>query len=108
MSIQEVSIQETIENKLKQAFEPQYLLVENESYHHNVPAGSQSHFKVIVVSEQFADKSLLQRHRLINQCLQNELKHDIHALAIHAFTPSQWQDKQDKLLASPPCHGGGK
>lgn len=97
-----------IEDKLKQQFSPDYLQVTNESHMHNVPAGSQSHFKVVVVSAEFNQKKLVQRHRLINQCLADELKSGIHALAIHTFTEQEWSDKQDKQMQSPQCAGGGQ
>jgi BolA family transcriptional regulator, general stress-responsive regulator len=97
-----------IEDKLNQQFSPNFLSVDNESHMHNVPAGSESHFKVVVVSDEFNDKRLVQRHRLINQCLAEELKNGIHALAIHTFTDKEWTDKQDKEMQSPQCAGGGK
>ncbi len=46
-------IREQIEAKLRAAFEPAYLEVVDESYRHNVPAGSESHFKVVLVSDRF-------------------------------------------------------
>ena len=100
-------MQETITTKLENDFTPSFLIVNDETHMHNVPSDSQSHFKVIVVSERFQGQSLIKRHRMINKTLEDELK-VIHALAIHAYTPEQWHDKQDKDLASPPCEGGGK
>ncbi|CAF93872.1 unnamed protein product, partial [Tetraodon nigroviridis] len=49
-------------------------------------------FKVLVVSPQFNGKSLLQRHRMVNTCLAEELK-EIHAFEQKTLTPEQW-DKQ--------------
>jgi len=103
-----MSMHEIVKEKLNQQFLPGLIQVDNESHMHNVPAGSESHFKVIVVSEQFKEKSLIQRHRLINHCLAEELKNGIHALAIHAFTENEWSAKQDKDMQSPQCQGGGK
>ncbi len=103
-----MSVQDIIKEKLSQSFNPQFLQVDNESHMHNVPEGSESHFKVVVVSDSFAGKPLIQRHRLINQTLAEEIKNKIHALAIHAFTEQEWADRQDKQLQSPLCHGGGK
>jgi len=99
---------EIVKEKLNQQFSPGIVQVDNESHMHNVPAGSESHFKVVVVSDKFQEKSLIQRHRLINQCLAVELKSGIHALAIHTFTEDEWSAKQDKDMQSPQCHGGGK
>lgn len=75
---------------------------------HNVPAGSESHFKVQLVSQQFEDKMLIHRHRAVNQALAEELANQIHALSIHAFTPDEWQARGGKVSDSPPCEGGGK
>lgn len=102
-------IYQTIEQKLRDSFNPTFLQVTNESYKHNVPAGSESHFNVIVVSDAFANQRLLQRHRAINAVLAEELAQHIHALAMHTYTPQEWNEQQaDKVPASPKCYGGGK
>ena len=62
-----------VRHKLTEAFAPQHLEVINESSGHNVPAGSESHFKVVVVSERFAGQAPLERHRLVNTALADEL-----------------------------------
>jgi len=103
-----MSVQENINQKLVNSFTPTHLEVDNESHMHNVPPGSESHFKVIVVSDQFKGKSLIQRHRLVNQSLTEELSNHIHALAIHTYTDEEWAEREFKELKSPPCHGGGK
>ena len=100
-----MSIQSNIENKLS-GLNPQFLEVENESHRHNVPEGSESHFKVTVVSEQFNDKLLLARHRMINEILSTELSGSVHALALHTMTPDEWLEKSRAIPDSPPCLGG--
>ena len=102
-----MTIQSIIEQKLEQAFTPEFLEVVNESFMHNVPEGSESHFKVTVVSADFEEKRLIARHRLINQTLSDELKM-IHALAIHTLTPDEYFAKAGKVADSPECLGGGK
>lgn len=102
-----MSIQATIEAKLSQAFETEYLQVENESHMHNVAPGSESHFKVTIVSNSFADQMLIKRHRQVNRALAEELQR-IHALALHTFSPEEWQQRQGKVSESPHCRGGGK
>lgn len=49
-------------------------------------------FSVIVVSKEFAGKSLIQRHRLVNAALADELK-TIHAFSQKTFTPEQWESQ---------------
>lgn len=100
-------IQQTIEKKLHLAFEPTFLDVLNESYMHNVPPGSESHFKVVVVSNAFSGDRLIARHRKINAVLADELSGVIHALAIHTYTPQEWAEKNQQSPASPDCAGGG-
>ena len=102
-----MKIQTQITEKLTEQFSPTYLLVENESSSHNVPAGSESHFKVTVVSDEFQSKRLLQRHRLVNGCLADELANHIHALAIHTYTQEEWSS-QSAAPDSPNCLGGSK
>ncbi|MCF7354058.1 transcriptional regulator BolA [Vibrio sp. CK2-1] len=101
-------IQDLIERKLQATFNPIHLDVQNESYMHNVPPGSESHFKVVVVSEQFEDKKLIARHRAINAALSDELENHIHALSIHAYTQLEWQQVSGAVPESPKCAGGGK
>ena len=102
-----MTIQSIIEQKLEQAFTPEFLEVVNESYMHNVPEGSESHFKVTIVSKDFEGKMLIGRHRLVNKALEKELK-SIHALAIHTLTPEQYFEKAGKVADSPECLGGSK
>lgn len=97
----------TIEKKLSARFEPERLEVLDESHNHNVPAGAESHFRVTVVSDDFGNQNLLARHRAINATLAEELAAQVHALAIHAYTPEEWQARNG-TPESPPCLGGGK
>ena len=99
-------IYSTIETKLTEAFKPTHLEIINESYMHNVPKGSETHFKVVVVSEKFNDmKPLIKRHRAINEILAEELKTGVHALSIVAKSPAQW-NPDSTIDPSPNCRGG--
>ena len=102
-----MKIENQITEKLLAEFAPTHLQVINESHMHNVPDGSESHFKVVVVSESFQGKRLLPRHKAINACLAEELKSDIHALAMHTYTAQEWQEVED-APESPKCLGGSK
>ena len=93
-------IREQIEAKLRAAFDPMYLEVVDESYRHNVPAGSESHFKVVLVSDRFTGERFLNR-------LTEELSNTVHALALHTYTIKEWEALQDTVFASPPCRGAG-
>jgi len=102
-----MSIQNTIEQKLAAEFDASLLRVENESHLHNVAPGAESHFKVTIVSDRFADEMLIKRHRRVNQALAEELSL-IHALALHTYTPEEWEARGGEVAASPKCRGGGK
>lgn len=100
-----MAIHSIIEQKLEETFKPEFLEVVNESYMHNVPEGSESHFKVTVVSNEFEGQRLIGRHRMINNTLSEELQ-SIHALAIHTMTPDEYFKKAGKVPNSPECLGG--
>jgi BolA protein len=102
-----VQVQRRIEDKLREKLVPAHLEVINESHMHSVPPGSESHFKVVVVSATFEGKSLVQRHRLIYDALGDEMRSTIHALAITSRTPAEWAES-DAVEKSPPCLGGSK
>lgn len=103
-----MSIQQQIQSRLDEALDPSVLEVVNESHMHNVPPGSESHFKITVVSDAFAGKMLLARHRMINALLAEELAGPVHAIALHTFTPDEYFERAGAVPASPPCHGGGE
>lgn len=56
-------------------------------------AGGGGHYRVVVVSDRFADLSLMQQHRLVYAALAGEMKTTIHALALRTYTPEQWQGR---------------
>lgn len=103
-----MTMQSQLENKLSESLNPIHLEVINESYMHNVPEGSESHFKVVVVTETFENQTRLARHRLVNKTVAEELKAGIHAFSIHAMTPDEWFEKGGRVTDSPPCLGGSK
>jgi BolA protein len=104
-----MTIASIIEKKLLSAFSPLHLDVINESSNHNVPPGSESHFKVTIVSKDFEDERLIKRHRAVNSVLSEELAEKIHALALHTYTEKEWHDYYaDNTPLSPNCLGGGK
>jgi len=88
-----MSVAELINDKVVDELTPIYLDVINESDNHNVPAGSESHFKLVIVSDAFDGKSLVQRHRQLNNLLADQLAGPIHALSLHTHTPDEWQKR---------------
>ncbi len=85
--------QDVITEKLRKAFTPLSLRVEDESHQHAGHAehrpGGETHYRVYIVSDAFRGKSRLERHRMINATLAGELSGGVHALAIHAAAPGE-------------------
>jgi len=89
----QVSLEKEIRVKLMVALEPTRLDVVNESElhagHRSSPGTGESHFRLTIVSPRFAGLSRVNRHRLINAALAEELAGRLHALAIHAHAPDE-------------------
>lgn len=88
-----MTIEDNITQKLTEAFSPQKLDVVNESHLHAGHAGSPgtgtSHFRVTVVSARFEGLSRVERHRLVNEALAQELAGPVHALALKTLSPGE-------------------
>jgi len=89
----EKTVQHTITNKLREAFSPESLDVTDESHLHEGHAGhrpgGETHFRVYIVSKAVEGKSRIERHRMINATLSEELAGSVHALAIKAQAPGE-------------------
>jgi BolA protein len=88
-----MNTRDRISDKLTAAFAPQRLDVADESHQHAGHSGSrpggETHYRVHIVSEAFGGKSRLERHRMVNAVLADELAGGVHALAIHASAPGE-------------------
>ncbi len=102
-----MSIEAVIEAKVRDSLTVQQFVIENESHMHSGPA-TDSHFKLAVVSEAFQGKRLVARHQLIYAAVAELMNNPIHALAMHLYTPQEWQDKNGAVPLSPNCMGGSK
>ena len=81
-----------IKKRLVTDFEPETLGVEDESYLHKGHEGARDgrgHFRVLIIAEAFADRSPLERHRMIYRSLGDLMRTDIHALSIDAWSPNE-------------------
>jgi len=77
---------------LADAFAPETLGVEDESYLHEGHAGAKDgrgHFRVLIIAEIFEGKTMIERHRMIYRVLDDMMRLDIHAIAIDAWTPDE-------------------
>ena len=93
----ENQITEIINDKLS----PSVLNIVNESFMHNVPTGSESHFKLIVVSDAFKDLSNVKRHQLVYRSV-DKIMDEIHALSIYAFDENEYNENP-VVIDSPNC-----
>lgn len=91
----------TIKKLLISEFNPSVLKIVNESYMHNVPEGSESHFKLVIVSDEFKNLSNVKRHQQIYKALNKPME-SIHALSIYSFSKDEYKDNP-MILDSPNC-----
>ena len=101
-----------IKKTLEKTFQPIYLEVENESPKHSVPKGSETHFRILVVSNLFEGLSRVERQRSINDLFISEFKSGLHALSQKALTVKEWEsqqpDQEKFRMKSPDCHTKSK
>ena len=101
-----MEIEEQIKQKLEERFKPAYLDLINESHMHAGPA-MDSHFKLVLVSDEFNDLSAVKRHQAVYKTLNQELAGSVHALAMHLFTGQEWEVEKN-VPGSPACAGKNK
>ena len=103
-----MTVQQDIEQQLQGRFSPVFLDVSNESDQHSVPPNSETHFRVVLVSAKFDGNSRVARHQQVYAALAPQLEGPVHALALHTYSPGEWQQRAGDAPASPPCLGGSK
>jgi BolA protein len=94
-----------IEGKVAAALHPVHLELLNESHMHAGPR-TDSHFKLVAVAAAFEGLSKVKRHQLVYRLLGEELGGPVHALALHLYTPAEWETQA--VPASPLCAGANK
>ena len=92
---------ELIVSQLNVSFDVENLFLENESFMHNVPPNSETHFKLVIVSNDFEELTNVKRHQAIYNALNSTMSR-IHALSIQAFTINEYL-KNPVILESPDC-----
>lgn len=102
-----MAIQDIIQSKLQEELQPESLHIENESHMHGGSA-TESHFNITAVSGRFDGLPAVKRHQQIYKLLAPELAAGVHALALHLYTPAEWEQRQQAAPASPDCKGGSK
>ncbi len=88
-----MTAEQSMREKLIIGLNPTRLDIVNESElhagHRSSPGTGESHFRILIVSESFTGKSRVERHRLVNDLLAEELAGRIHALALKAYAPGE-------------------
>ena len=103
-----MSVATLIERKVYDAVPVAHFALENESHKHSVPPNSETHFKLVLVSDAFSDMMSVRRHQMLYKILADELAGPVHALALHTFTIDEWKAKGGEVSQSPDCMGGSK
>jgi BolA protein len=98
-----VSLQALIEEEVKKGFSVCHLVLENESQMHS-RGDPESHFKLILVSNDFEGVAKVRRHQSVYKVL-SELMPQFHALALHLYTEKEW-GALSELPTSSLCGGG--
>ena len=96
-----MSSYDEIIDTLNSALKVESIILENESAMHNVPINSETHFKLVIVSDDFIEMTKVKRHQLVYQILVETMK-KIHALSIQAFTIQEF-NANPVILSSPDC-----
>lgn len=100
-----MDIQSAIGAKIHQHFTPQFVEVSNVSHQHHVPKDAVTHLQVVIVSDVFVDKSLINRQRAVHEVLAAEIA-QLHACGLRLYTPQEWETTTNE--PAPPCRGGFK
>ena len=103
-----MGVEQALRERLQREFSPQYMELENESHQHSVPPDSETHFRLVLVSASFDGKRPVARHQQVYAQLPDLLQGELHALAMHLYTPAEWQEQRTGAPASPACLGGSK
>jgi len=87
----DVTVSDRIEKKLA-ALKPESLEIVDDSRAHAGHEGAKSgggHYRLVIVSPEFAGKTAQLRHRMVYEALGPMMRHEIHALAIKAYAPGE-------------------
>ena len=94
-------VQNKIDKLLRDNLNISKLIIRNDSYKHNVPPNSESHFSVQIVSDDFQDLSQIQRHKIVYKAIES-LLNEIHAFSITAITTLEFKENPS-FKDTPDC-----
>ena len=96
-----MTVQNKIDKLLRDNLNVSRLIIRNDSFKHNVPPNSESHFNVQIVSDDFKDLSPIQRHKIVYKAIESLLS-KIHAFSITAITTSEFKENSSPR-ETPDC-----
>ena len=86
-----------------QSFKPSELFIENESFRHGFSRGEESHYKILIVSEEFAGLTRVERHQKVNAVLKEEFDLGMHAATLRTVTAAEFEKMDPSDFVSPEC-----
>lgn len=109
MTANKTSVENIIRRKITDTLKPTTLEISNDSHkhaHHKPMRGSSSaetHFRLVITSSEFAGKTLVQRHRLVNKILEDDMAREngIHALQLRTLSPEEEEGKSLERMIEP-------
>lgn len=96
-------ILETIKKHLKLNIKVQFIEIYNESMLHNHSKKNLTHLKMIIVSDNFINHSLISRHRIIFTILKENIKEKIYSITLYTYTLTEWKFKKNKTIDFSLC-----
>ena len=103
-----MSVEDQLRERLVAAFAPTHLELDNESHQHSVPPNSETHFRLVMVSNSFEGLRAVARHQRVYGEVTELMQGPIHALAMHLYDPGEWSARGEPAPASPACQGGSR
>jgi BolA protein len=102
-----ITVEQALRQRLSDQFSPQHFELDNESHQHSVPANSETHFRVVLVSDAFDGLRPVARHQKVYALVGDLMAGSLHALALHLYTPGEWAARE-AAPDSPACRGGSR
>lgn len=99
---------EKIQSMVSAELNVAYMDLINESHMHSVPENSETHFKLTLVSCDFENMSKVARHQKVYGAVSGLMQEGLHALALHTYSPEEWELSKQQTPQSPNCMGGSK
>ncbi len=97
---------ERIEAKIKAEFDDwEFFSLIDESHQHAGRKGMESHFKLLLVSDSFSGQGRVQRHRKVQDLLEEEFSQGLHALTLRLLTSKEYSPQTENEFQSPQCRG---